>query len=146
MIATPKENAMTKILNAKLIAAAFVAASAATFFSMGSAEAGPAKLKHCLTNYRSATVHCCEAIVGQNLPFWMRETGRNCATSVTCSGKKPGGSVYAAAYVAAPKRKKTYCYIDFNPNYNQGGNQQQGQPEPQPQPQRPNTSIGLVRG
>jgi hypothetical protein len=120
----PKEYAMTKTLNIKLIAAAFVAASAASILSMGSAQASmTAELQNCKTNSRSNTVHCCQAIVGQNLPYWMRETGRNCATSVSCVGtKKTSDGIPGIAAFAASKKKKTYCFIDMQQTQNNGGN------------------------
>jgi hypothetical protein len=114
---------MTKNLNIKLIAAAFVAASAATLFSMGSANASmSAELQNCKTNSRSHTTHCCQAIVGQNLPIWMRESGRNCASSVSCVGMKGyGDSSRVAAISFGGGKKKGYCYISFYPNIYEGG-------------------------
>jgi hypothetical protein len=120
---------MTKNLNIKLIAAAFVAASAATLFSMGSANASmSAELQNCKTNSRSQTTHCCQAIVKQNLPIWMRETGRNCATSVVCVGKRKGGSALALANFTPPKNS---CYIAFELDYTDGGSDKHRQPRSQ---------------
>jgi hypothetical protein len=83
------EDIMSKTLNIKLFAAAVVAASAATLFSMGSANAGMIQaLQNCSTNSRSATFHCCETIVRGNAPFWMRDNGRSCATQVRCYGRR----------------------------------------------------------
>jgi hypothetical protein len=139
-IATYKENTMTKNMKIKLMTAAFVVASAVTLLSMGSADAGmSSQLKHCKTNNRSNTISCCEAIVGQNLPNWMRESGRNCTTSATCIGtKKTSAPITAVAYVSPPKKKKPYCFISFEPASNQGNEQ----PELKPQPERPNNRNG----
>jgi hypothetical protein len=102
LIAYSQENAMTRNLNIKLIAAAFVATSAASLFSMGSANASmTAELQNCKTNSRSHTIHCCQAIVGQNLPIWMRESGKNCKSVVKC--------------------RYRYCVVEIYFNLNQGG-------------------------
>jgi hypothetical protein len=93
---------MSKTLNIKLFAAAFVAASAASLFSMGSANASMTQaLQNCSTNSKSATFHCCETIVRGNAPFWMRDNGRSCATQVRCYGRR--------------------CYIKVEPGYQQEG-------------------------
>lgn len=79
---------MTKNIDIKLLSAAFVAACAASLFSMGTAQASmPQALQNCKTNSKSATFHCCETSVRGNMPFWMRDTGRNCATQVKCYKK-----------------------------------------------------------
>jgi hypothetical protein len=142
----PEEYAMTKNLNMKLIAAAFLAASAVAMFSMGSAKASmTAELQNCKTNSRSNTVHCCQNIVGQNLPYWMRESGRNCATSVSCVGtKKIADSIPGVAAIASPKKKKTYCYIAIMQTPKDGGN---NQPPPPTTNKNPNNNpTGGVAG
>jgi hypothetical protein len=96
------EDIMLKTLNIKLFAAAIVATSAASLFSMGSANASMTQaLQNCSTNSKSATFHCCETIVRGNAPFWMRDTGRSCATQVRCTRKS--------------------CYVKIEYDYQQEG-------------------------
>lgn len=67
-------------------------------------------LQHCMSNNRSKTITCCNATIKGQVPFWLRDSGRNCASAVVCSGagaKKPT----AATLSAVPKKKIVLCTI-----------------------------------
>lgn len=58
--------------------------AAGTLMSAPSHASITLKLMNCADRSRAGVVSCCETVTRGTLPFWMRDTGRNCSTAVEC--------------------------------------------------------------
>lgn len=84
-------------LSRSLIAAAFVS----TVFGFASSQANASvtsDLQNCASSSKNKTVSCCQTAVRGGEPLWMRESGRNCQTVVTCSSRSGGKRCYVKYY------------------------------------------------
>jgi hypothetical protein len=106
---------MTNIASRAIFSAITVSAIAGFAMLSQSGAASAKSVTHCEGASRQSVIECCETLVQRKgKPLWMKQTGRNCSSSVVCKG----GGKPTFTHVSAPK----LCMIKRVERDRDGGN------------------------
>jgi hypothetical protein len=141
-----KERKMTKLTNTHIFSATatFGAAVMMSMISLGgSAEASTNPLR-CQGDSAKKVVACCEQMIVNKRPLWMRQTGTSCNNiAVSCKFKRVGfGS--ALTHVAAPRFVKI-CKIVRRGNDNHDNNPNTPEKRQEPRNPRGNQTSSVLK-
>ena len=131
---------MTNIASKTFLSAFTVAAISGIAMMSQAGTASAKSVTSCEGTSRQSVIECCEVLVQRKgMPMWMKQTGRNCSSSVVCTGGGGGGKP-TLTHVVAPKPK--LCKVERKQHDRDGGNDNPDKGNDRPDKGRDNPSTG----